>query len=99
MHVELDDMTAHLMRHNLIFTFDPDSVQYKEYSGENCVDLTRSFLASVQKMHNPVAHRPGRRSTDKIRPIIANFPIDREQETGMRRTNRLRDTSHFITNS
>jgi len=63
MHVELDDMRVHSMRHNLIFTFDPDSVQYKESSGENCVALTRTFLASVlgidnaQEMYIPVAHQ------------------------------------------
>jgi hypothetical protein len=102
-HDELDDMRAHSMRYNLIFTFDPNSDLYKESSGENCVALTRSFLASVlgidnaQEMYIPVAHRLGRRFTDKIRPIIANFPIASEQEIIMRRTNRLRDTRHFIT--
>ena len=103
MHDELDDMRAHSMRPNLIFTFDPDSDLYKESSGENCVALTRSFLASVlgidnaQEMYIPVAHRLGRRFSDKIRPIIANFPIASELEIIMRRTNRLRDTRHFIT--
>ena len=102
MHVELDDMRAHSMRHNLIFTFDRNSVPYKESSGENCVALIRSFLASVlgidnaQEMYIPVAHRLGRRSTVNIRPIIANFPIDRELEAIMKHTNRLRDTRHFI---
>jgi polyhydroxyalkanoate synthesis regulator phasin len=41
---ELDQLRAHSMKNNLIFSFDRTSAYSKEAKGENCVALIRDFL-------------------------------------------------------
>jgi hypothetical protein len=78
---ELDQLRAHSMKNNLIFSFDRTSAYSKEAKGENCVALIRDFLCSVMgiewasEMYIPVAHRLGPRNVKVSRPTIVTFPF------------------------
>lgn len=99
---QIDDQRAYSMKNNLIFTFDRTSEPYKEFQGENCIAKIRHFLSSVLGIHDvdkffiPVAHRIGQISKDRIRPILAKFPIAMELDTILNNAKRLKNTKHFI---
>jgi hypothetical protein len=97
---QLDSIRAHSMKENLIFNFDAKIDEYKEVQGETTTEIVRAFLSNVlgidaRGMFIPVAHRIGSKRGNN-RSVIAKFPVAKERELVMSKTNRLRDTGHYI---
>lgn len=99
---ELSDLKARSMNKNIIFTFNKDGDFGKESPNENCVDIIGTFLSNVMKVQNPecimisVAHRLGKFTSGKLRPIIASFPHATDINSIFSKVGSLKGSGHFI---
>ena len=101
LHRELNDVKAHSMNENLIFTCTGDD--FKEAVGEDSVELVRHFLINVMGIDEaahffiPSAHRLGAKRRDGTqRQIIARFPIALELKKILDNTSRLKNSRNFV---
>lgn len=99
---ELSDLKAHSMNRNVIFNFNKETDVGKEEANQDCVKVVRKFLSSVLKTPNSesmaisIAHRLGKATGDRPRPIIATFPVASDIDTIFSKVSNLKGTGHFI---
>ena len=96
----IESIHGYSMKENLIINFDHKSEEYKEVEGETTTEIVRAFLRNVlgidaNDLFIPVAHRIGPKKGNN-RPVIAKFPVAKERELVMSKTNRLSDTRHYV---
>lgn len=80
------DLQARSMRDNLLFFNLPESNSFEERRDEKCDEKFLSFCKDILKMENTDsikidrAHRPGRYTANKTRPIVAKFNFYRDKQ-------------------